>query len=136
MAKTYTYDPLKINDNGINQMRFELGDTMTEGGEETCPLCDEEYTLILREMKQNQKNWKYAKMKCLKAIVMKLAYEVNYTADGLHISLNERYKRWKEILDKMEKSHQIPVSTTPIGNKVRDKGHYFYLGMQNNPYIK
>ena len=42
--KTYTYDPSKIQENGKDRMRFELGDTMVEGEAETCALSDEEYT--------------------------------------------------------------------------------------------
>lgn len=29
--RTYTYDPSKIQENGKDRMRFELGDTMVEG---------------------------------------------------------------------------------------------------------
>ena len=45
--RTYTYDPSKIQENGKDRMRFELGDTMVEGEAETCALSDEEYTAIL-----------------------------------------------------------------------------------------
>ena len=44
---TYTYEPDHIKENGKDRMRFELGDTMVEGGVETCALCDEEYTAAL-----------------------------------------------------------------------------------------
>ena len=33
---TYSYDPTKIRERGKDQMRFELGDTVTEGGADTC----------------------------------------------------------------------------------------------------
>ena len=70
---TYTYDPSRITEGGISQMRFELGDTMIEQGPMTCPLCDEEYTAII---KKYGSNWRRARYMCLKAIVMKLSYEV------------------------------------------------------------
>ena len=31
----------------LNQMRFEIGDTMVEGEKETCALSDEEYLSII-----------------------------------------------------------------------------------------
>ena len=35
MGRTYTYEPEKISENGKDRMRFELGDTMVEGGSDT-----------------------------------------------------------------------------------------------------
>ena len=55
MAKTYTYDPAKINENGKDRMRFELGDTMVEGGAETCALTDEEYNAIIGGIRAMEK---------------------------------------------------------------------------------
>ena len=39
---TYSYDPSNLKENGVDLMRFELGDTMVDGKEKTCALCDEE----------------------------------------------------------------------------------------------
>ena len=85
---TYTYCPENITENGIDKMRFELGDTMTEGGADTCVLCDEEYAAMLAQ----SKTWQKAKIECLKAIVMKLAYEVDYKVTDMSLSLSDRYK--------------------------------------------
>lgn len=136
MTGTYSYDPLKISENGIDQMRFELGDTMVLGGAETCPLCDEEYKALLYRMQKEKKGWKYAKILCLRAITMKMAYEVNYNADGMSLSLNERYSRWKEILFELERSAAVPAVSAKASGVAKDGGHYFYLGMQNNPYSR
>ena len=57
--KNYTYDPAKISENGKDRMRFELGDTMVDGGSETTALTDEEITAILG-MYPNR--WKRAKL--------------------------------------------------------------------------
>ena len=43
----YSYNPLEIGQNSVSRARFELGDTMVEGGAETCMLSDEEYAAIL-----------------------------------------------------------------------------------------
>lgn len=105
----YTYDPSQIYDNGVNQMRFELQDNIIEGEGVTCALSDEEYQAII----DHEKGWKRAKLKCLKAIVMKFAYEVNSGADGLSYSLSERYPRWKSEYDELKKEIVVPV---PICN--------------------
>lgn len=44
---TFSYDPTKIMDGGVDQMRFELGDTVTDMGGVSSPLCNEEYEAIL-----------------------------------------------------------------------------------------
>ena len=63
---TYTYCAENITENGVDKMRFELGDTMTESGADTCLLCDEEYAAVLAQ----SNTWQKAKISCLKAIVM------------------------------------------------------------------
>ena len=95
----YTYDPNRIYDGGVSQMRFELQDTLVEGEATTTALCDEEYKAIIN----NEKSWKYAKLRCLKAIVTKFAYEVNTNTNGLSYSLNERYPRWKAMYEEVKK---------------------------------
>ena len=47
MGRTYTYEPEKISENGKDRMRFELGDTMVEGGPDTSALTDEEITAAI-----------------------------------------------------------------------------------------
>ena len=51
MKKTYTYNPEKIGEQGVDRMRFELGDTMVEGEQETSALCNEEYEAIIAARK-------------------------------------------------------------------------------------
>ena len=109
-------------------MRFELGDTMTEGGADTCVLCDEEYTAMLAQ----SKTWQKAKLECLKAIVMKLSYEVDYKVSDMSFSLSDRYKHFKTMLEELEKKEQgnafVSKATT-----TKETKPYFYLGMQENP---
>ena len=63
MAKgTYTYEPGNITTAGLDLMRFELGDTMVEGGADTCALTDEEISAAL---KKYPKKWKRAKLMLL-----------------------------------------------------------------------
>ena len=135
MPATYSYDPSKITERGIDQMRFELGDTVVDMEVITSPLCDEEYSAIIGKY---GKHWRRAKLKCLEAIVMKLSYEVNTSIDGLSYSLAERFDRWKAMLDEEKKA----VAASSLNNlpRVGDESSlmphggtpYFYNDMQAN----
>ena len=130
---TYTYDPKKITEGGMDQMRFELGDTVVKMKELTSPLCDQEYNAIL---KKYGKNWRVAKLKCLEAIVMKMAYEVNTSVDGLSYSMDQRFERWKAMLDEEKKKAKAMSSVPRVGNEASLMPHgrtpYFYNDMQAN----
>ena len=129
MAK-FTYDPANIYDKSVNQMRFELQDNIIEGEGVTCALCDEEYMAIIK----NEKTWKRAKAKCLKAIVTKFAYEVNTSTDGLSYSLAERYERWKAMYNDAKKEAIIPMpvcNPSSLGNPP-GRPPYFYEDLQTN----
>ena len=129
----FTYDPTKITEGGLDQMRFELGDTVVDMDGVTSPLCDEEYNAIL---KKYGKSWRTAKLKCLEAIVMKLSYEVNTTVGGLSYSLSERYERWKKMLDEAKADAKALASVPRVGNPGSLSPHggtpYFYNDMQAN----
>ena len=126
---TYTYCPENITENGIDKMRFELGDTMTEGGADTCVLCDEEYAAMLAQ----SKTWQKAKLECLKAIVMKLSYEVDYKVSDMSFSLSDRYKHVKAMLEELENKQQASSFVSKANSDVKETKSYFYLGMQENP---
>ena len=132
---TFSYDPTKITEQGLDQMRFELGDTVVDMEGITSPLCDEEYTAII---KKYGKSWKKAKLKCLEAIVMKLSYEVNTSVGGLSYSLSERYERWKEMLDDAKKEAKasaigsVPRAGDPGSLMPHGRTPYFYNDMQAN----
>lgn len=130
---TYTYNPSKIAEGGVDQMRFELGDTVVDMDGVTSPLCDEEYAAIL---KKYGANWKRAKYECLNAICMKLSYEVDTSVGGLSYSLSERYERFKEMRDKAKKELAAIGSVPRAGNPASLMPHggtpYFYNDMQAN----
>lgn len=133
MPKHYTYDPTKCMDGGVDQMRFELQDTVVEMGGTASPLCDEEYQAVLDK---HGHNWKMAKYVCLKAIVMKLSYEVSHSIDGMSYSLSERYSRWKEMMDEEKKSLSAVNSVPRVGHpgSLMPHGHtpYFYNDLHAN----
>lgn len=129
---SYSYDPTKITEKGLDQMRFELGDTVTDLGEISSPLCDEEYNAILEKYGAN---WRKARYMCLHAIVMKLSYEVDTHVDGLSYSLSQRFERWKKMLDE-EQAALKGLCGVPIARKeaLMPAGGtpYFYNDMQAN----
>lgn len=130
---TYSYHPEKITEGGVDQMRFELGDTVLDLEAITSPLCDEEYKAIIDKY---GKNWRKAKYKCLEAICMKLSYEVNTSIDGLSYSLSERYERFKKMKDEAKKELAAHGGVPRAGNPGSLMPHggtpYFYNDMQAN----
>lgn len=129
----YSYDPTKITEQGVDQMRFELGDTVVDMEGITSPLCDEEYNAIIEKY---GKSWRKAKLKCLEAIAMKLSYEVNTSVGGLSYSLSERYERWKKMLDEAKKEVKAMGNVPRAGDAGSLMPHggtpYFYNDMQAN----
>lgn len=115
-------------------MRFELGDTVVDMEGISSPLCDEEYDAIIE--KYGGKSWRKAKIQCLEAIVMKLSYEVNTSVVGLSYSLNDRYERWKKMLDEAKKEAAAMAGVPRPGNEGSLMPHggtpYYYNDMQAN----
>lgn len=133
MPATFTYDPEKITEGGLDQMRFELGDTVVDMEGISSPLCDEEYNAIISKY---GKKWRVAKYHCLRAIVMKLSYEVTTSVGGLSYSLSERYERWKAMLDEEKKAmsgiYGVPKAGDPGSLMPHGGTPYFYNDMQAN----
>ena len=130
---TYSYDPTKITEQGVDQMRFELGDTIVDTEGVSSPLCDEEYEAIITKY---GKSWRMAKYVCLKAICMKMSYEVNTSVGGLSYSLSERYNRWKAMLDEAKKENiavsGLPKAGNPASLMPHDGTPYFYNDLHAN----
>ena len=114
-------------------MRFELGDTVVDMGGVSAALCDEEYAALLG---QYGESWRRARFQCLKAIVMKLSYEVDTSVGGLSYSLHQRYERWKKMLDEAKRDldalDAMPVAGDPTSLSPFGGTPYFYNDMQAN----
>lgn len=131
MRKSYTYDPEKLGEKGVDRMRFELGDVMVEGEQETCALSDEEYRVIIK----TAKNWKRAKLAVLESIMRRFAYEVDTTVGPLKLELQARAEHWRKMYDAFKKEcadGTLPCAGTPSPESKEDAGHYFYGGMHDN----
>jgi len=134
---TYTYDPLRIEDGGSDQMRFELGDIDVSAGAISSVLCDEEYQALINAAP----SWKSARVKCLKAILMRFAHQVNMSVDGLSYSFQNRYEVWKKMYDEERRKASLAVPTVDPsalanGANGTSGGYYFYTDMMHNPEYK
>lgn len=126
--KTFTYDPAKIPENGKDRMRFELGDTMVEGAEETCALTDEEYAAALA---LHPKKWRKAKLDLLSSIVHRFMYEVDTKVGPLSLSLRQRAEAWKAMYDEL-KAEDAAMAVPSANPQAISPEHYFYEGMHDN----
>ena len=76
MSRTYSYDPGKIPENGLDKMRFELGDVMVEGGADTSALTDEEIRAAFTLYPPDEQ-WKRAKLALVESLCRRFSYEVD-----------------------------------------------------------
>jgi hypothetical protein len=127
-AITFTYNPAQCQDGGMNQMRFELGDTIVDMEGISAALSDQEYTAIIGAY--GVKKWRYAKYKCLEAIMMKLSFEVDTSVGGLSYSLSQRFDRWKELFEE-EKKQILAMQSVPL---VGDESSLIPHGLTRTPY--
>ena len=130
---TYSYDPTKIRERGKDQMRFELGDTVTEGGADTCALSDEEYDAILDGLKEGKKSWVRAKLAVLEAIMFRFSYQVDTKVDVLQYGLGDRAAHWKQLYDDLKKQVRASVSVPAMASAIQNTPPYFHTGMEENP---
>ena len=89
---SYTYNPADIREQTVSRMRFEIGDTMVEGGSDTTALTDEE---IQAAIDSNSK-WKRAKLMLLESLYRRFSYEVNTKTGPLTLELHDRAAMWRE----------------------------------------
>lgn len=130
---TYSYDPLQIKARGKDQMRFELGDTLIEGGADTCALADEEYTAMLADIKPGKKAWLYAKLAVIEAIMFKLNYQVDTKIDVLTYNFDERAERWRKLYNELKAEITAATTMPTIAPSIEDTPPYFHKEMKANP---
>lgn len=131
MEKRYTYEPEKIKESGKDRMRFELGDTMVEGGAETSALTDAEINAVLEMFPK----WKRAKLALLESICRRFAYEPDTKTGPLSFSFAERAKIWREDYEKLKKEVENSSAVIPQFGMWPDGSKrlpYFHAGMMEN----
>ncbi|MCL5981732.1 MAG: hypothetical protein M1571_04295 [Firmicutes bacterium] len=127
--KTYTYDPSKISEKGKDRMRFELGDTMVEGGAETAALTDEEINAVLALYPSR---WKKAKLALVESLCRRFSYEVDTDVGPLSLGLQGRAEAWRAMYEELKAS--VGNFAAPSANPAAIGGSpYFYAGMMDNP---
>ena len=131
MAGNYTYAPDKIQKNGKDRMRFELGDTMVEGRSDTSALTDEEIEAAIKMYPDSRKR---AKLALLESICRRFAYEVDTKEGPLSFSLNQRAKLWRDDYEKLKQEVEMESAAVPASaTSGKKKPPYFYAGMMGNP---
>lgn len=127
---TWSYNPQAITEEGVDRMRFELGDTTFAPPELTAALHDEEYEALISA----SPNWRRAKIKCLEAILMKFAHQTNFSIDGVSYSFADRRDWWKKLLDETIATSGVPTCDPRSLSGEAGGPPYFYEDMQRNPW--
>jgi hypothetical protein len=133
---TYTYDPTQIRARGKDQMRFELGDTTTDGGAATCALADEEYAAVLKEVGPGKGAWLSAKLHIVEAILLKLSYQVDTKIDVLSYGLGKRAQHWKDLYEMLRKELIANSCVPTISDSAAKKPPYFHTDMKTNRRVQ
>lgn len=127
---TYTYEPGNVRELCKDRMRFELGDTMVEGGPDTTALTDEE---IQAAIETYPASWKRAKLMLLESLCRRFAYEVDTKTGPLSLSFHDRAELWRKDYDSLKQEISAETCKVPKGsNGVQNKPPYFHTGMQRN----
>ena len=135
---TYSYDPTKIRERGKDQMRFELGDTLTDDGSpagrgaESCVLADEEYEAFVQNMKPGKKAWLFAKLSILEAVLLKLSYMVDTKIDVLTYGFGDRAEQWLKLYDRLRAQYLANINVPTMDDRATRKPPYYFTGIQEN----
>ena len=130
----YTYEPGKVTESGKDRMRFELGDTMVEGGSDTAALTDEE---IRAALDAHPVSWKRAKLMLLESLYRRFSYEVDTKTGPLSLGMHGRAELWKKDYEDLKKEVAAESCSVP-GDAAGGsrKPPYFYTGMQQNERMR
>ena len=131
---SYSYNPADLKENTMSRMRFELGDTMVQGAENTCAVTDEE---INAAIEMYPKSWKRAKLMLVESIYRRFSYEVDTKTGPLSLSLHDRAETWKEAYEALKKEVKAEnISVPAFSGNTGKKPPYFFTGMQENERTK
>ena len=93
----YSYDATLINDDGLNRMRFELGDVFTAEPEKTAYLSDEEILTALEGA-----SFKRAQYRLVGTLLRRFSYEVDTKVADAEWKMHERVAEWKELYARLK----------------------------------
>lgn len=124
----YSYNPSKIVENGVDRMRFELGDIVRDGDEFDPYLANEEIDAIIK----SSKTWSKAKVRCLESIVRSLSFEVDTKVGPMTLNYSSRAEVWRKMLDDA-RAEDVSISVS-VSNS--ENSHscppYFFADMHRN----
>ena len=95
---TFSYDATKINDGGLNQVRFELGDVLVEEPEKSAYLSDEEILAVL----ESSKTWRRAKFRLVESLLRRFSYETDVKIQNAEWSLSDRVDEWRRLYNQLK----------------------------------
>ena len=94
---TFSYDAAKINDGGLNQIRFELGDVLVEEPEKSTYLSDEEILAAL-----SAGSFKRAEFRLVSSLLHRFAYEVDMEIHEAKWNLSDRFAAWQKLYNRLK----------------------------------
>ena len=108
----WTYNPERINEDGLDKMRFVLGDCLVAQPEKTAYLTDEEIEAVL----SSSSSFKRAEFTLVKSLLMRFAYEVDERAGPISWSLHQRFDNWKKLHDDLKDELEAEESMPFFGD--------------------
>lgn len=125
---TFSYNPSEINDEGLNQMRFCLGDCLVED-EQMRYLSNEEICAAL----EGSKSFKHAMLRLVESLLMRFAYETSVEIREAKWYLSDRIKTWqalhKKLKDELDAEDILGINFGLRGKKSRPP--IFKIGMND-----
>lgn len=94
----FSYDSAKIDDGSLNQMRFELGDTLVAEAEKNAYLSDEEILVTL----SMSPTFKRAKLRLVEHLLMMFSYEVTQEIREAKWELTDRAENWEKLRKRLK----------------------------------
>ena len=124
----FSYDPAQIQDGGLNQMRFELGDCLVNEPEKSAYLSDEEICAALEG-----NTFKRAEFRLVSSLLHRFAYEVNMKVKEASWNLSDRFAAWQKLYNRLKSELDAEELATSnfgfTGNKNRPPA--FAIGMND-----
>lgn len=108
---TYSYNPANIGEDGLDKMRFELGDCLVEEADKTAYVSDEEITAVL----ESSKSWRHAKLRLLESLLHRFAYEVNTEIHEAKWDLSDRFKNWENLYKRLKAELEVEELSGSFG---------------------
>lgn len=130
---TYSYDPTQINDGGLNQARFTIGDVFVKEPEKDSYLSDEEYLAVL----STDDSWKRKMLRLVETLLLRFSYEVDTEIREAKWSLHQRVDFWEKLRKRLADEIAEEDSAAAFGFMGRkQRPPAFWVGQFDNRRIR